>query len=64
MNTDNISKELQNKALEYFFPYYEKNNFFTNNRNGEKIRLTPIPYKNSNLIENEVEKKNITSAKR
>ena len=64
LNTSNISKELQNKALEYFFPYYNKNNLTNKNKSGEKIKLTPIPFKNKILIDNEIEKNNILTAKR
>ena len=63
INTSNISKELQYKGLEYFFPYNE----YTRPQKkeyGEKIKLTPIPYKNNNLIDDEIEKNKIITAKR
>ena len=63
LNTSNISKELQDKGLEYFFPYYESNNLQKSD-DGEKIKLTPIPYKNRNLIDDEIEKSNILTAER
>ena len=63
-NTSNISRELKNKALEYFFPYYDKNNISVKNKEGKKLKLTPIPYKNKSLIDDEIEKKNIIAAKK
>ena len=63
LNTSNISKELQNKALEYFFPFHE-NPCFQKEEECRKIKLTPIPYKNINLINDETEKNNIMAAKR
>ena len=64
INTFNISKELENKVLGYFFPFEKKENSVEKKLEGEKIKLTPIPYKNNVLINSIEEKNNITEAKR
>ena len=64
INTINISKELENKVLGYFFPPEKKELSEEKKLNGEKINLTPIPYKNNMLINTIEEKNNITEAKR
>ena len=62
MNTSDISKELQNEVLQYFFPFPENQKLIEENQ-GKKIKLTPIPYKNKNLIRSQTEKYNILQAK-
>ena len=64
LNTLNISKELENNALEYFFPYETKELSPEKEIEGEKIKLTPIPYKNGFLINSNEERKKIQEAKR
>ena len=66
LNTDNISKELENKVLEYFFPYDKKeiSQEKEKEKKGEKIKLTPIPFKNNILINSEEERHKIQEAKR
>ena len=64
INTLNITKELENKVLEYFPPYEKKELSHEKKINGEKIKLTPIPYKNNILINTIEEKNDITEAKR
>ena len=63
INTCNISKELENKVLGYFIPF-EKKELSEKKLKGEKIKLTPIPYKNNTLINTIEEKNKITEAKR
>ena len=62
INTFNISKELENKVLGYFLPFESprKNKII----DGEKIKLTPIPYKKDILINSEEERNKIKEAKR
>ena len=50
--------------IEISFIEYINYSFSINIKEGEKIKLTPIPYKNRNLIDSEIEKKNIITAKR
>ena len=66
LNTCNISKELENKALEYFFPIDQKELSPQKEKeiDGEKIKLTPIPYKNDVLINTKEERNKIQEAKR
>ena len=66
LNTCNISKELENKVLEYFFPLDQKELSPEKEKeiDGEKIKLTPIPYKNDILINTEEERNRIQEAKR
>ena len=66
LNTCTISKELENKVLEYFFPLDQKELSPEKEKEieGEKIKLTPIPYKNDILINTEEERNRIQEAKR
>jgi hypothetical protein len=66
LNTCTISKELENKVLEYFFPLDQKELSPQKEKeiDGEKIKLTPIPYKNDILINTEEERNRIQEAKR
>ena len=64
INTFNISKELEKKVLGYFSPLKKKELSEEKKIDGEKIKLTPIPYKNNTLINTIEEKNNITEAKR
>ena len=61
LNTFNISKELENKVLGFFIHLRltpEKK------LRGKKLKLTPIPFKNKELIETYEERKNIQEVKR
>ena len=66
LNTFNISKELENNVLQYFLPYDTKELSPEKEKEieGEKIKLTPIPFKNGLLINTTEEKNIIQEAKR
>ncbi len=63
-NTFNISKELKEKVLGYFYPEDNKEKDIDKLNEGKKIKLTPIPFKNNILINSIEEKNNIQEAKR
>ena len=63
-NTFNISNELKEKVLGYFYPKDNKEKDIDKLNEGKKIKLTPIPFKNNILINSIEEKNNIQEAKR
>ena len=64
LNTFNITKELENKILGYFSPLNKKETSRDKKLDGEKINLTPIPFKKAEYIHNKVEGKKIQEIKR
>ena len=64
INTFNISKELENKILGYFSPLNKIETSREKKFDGEKINLTPIPFKKADYIHNKVEGKKIQEIKR
>ena len=50
LNTFNITKELENKILGYFSPLNKKETSRDKKLDGEKINLTPIPFKKAEYI--------------
>ena len=64
LNTFNITKELENKILGYFSPLNKKETSRDKKFDGEKINLTPIPFKKAEYIHNKVEGKKIQEIKR
>ena len=62
INTFNISKELESKVLGYFLPFESPRK--NQKIKGEKIKLTPIPFKSDLLINSEEERNKINEAKR
>ena len=64
LNTFNISKELENKVLGFFIHFEKKRLTPEKKLRGKKLKLTPIPFKNKELIETYEERKNIQEAKR
>ena len=64
INTFNISKELENKILGYFSPLNKIETSREKKFDGEKISLTPIPFKKADYIHNKVEGKKIQEIKR
>ena len=64
LNTFNITKELENKILGYFSPLSQRETSRDKKLDGEKINLTPIPFKKAEYIHNKVERKKIQEIKR
>ena len=64
LNTFNITKELENKILGYFSPLNKKETSRDKKLDGEKINLTPIPFKKAEYIHNKVEGKKFQKIKR
>ena len=63
-NTNNISKELENESLRYFKPLSKRELSIKKIIEGEKIKLTPIPFKKKDFINNKEEIKKIQEIKR
>jgi len=63
-NTINIFKELENNSLAYFKPLNKKEMDLLKSFEFERIKLTPIPFKNKALIKNKEERKKMHEIKR
>ena len=63
-NTINIFKELENNSLAYFRPLNKKEMDLLKSFEFERIKLTPIPFKNKALIKNKEERKKMHEIKR